>query len=521
MAAESGPDPVEAVAETYIAELTPDQHRILAYASAIGREFDFALLVAAMETDEEGLAERLEELVHRGLLRERAGGDRFLFVRDETRAAIYQSLTASRLRVLHRKVGEAMERLNPDPGETGIADLGRHFFLGKVPDRSLTYNRRAAVIAEEAGEPEVALHHLERVRLDLKALGRDGSIEEVEVVQRLGVLRQRMGDLKAADRAFGEASRLLGDRDPAIRAQLLLARGEAARRNSETETASELVREAHELFSSVGDVEGTAKVHRLLGRIAFQRSAYREALDEAMAALDQAQSRNHTRLAAHVMVDIGDAFARLGPETADSATDWYNRALDRLEAIGDIAELARAHLELAQLIGPARPHDALEHLEEARTLAERAHEPEMAGWALLAGVECRLALGQAEEAERENQQATRLFERNDRPLGVIRARINSGLIREKRGQWDDAEASYSDAIARADGARAELEGAEARFLTARLLHKTRDDGRARELLRAAAQARLPRLLPRIAPEFEALSRQLLGPKGPDDPEPTP
>ena len=31
--------------------LTPDQHRILAYASAIGSEFDFDMLVAAMRVD--------------------------------------------------------------------------------------------------------------------------------------------------------------------------------------------------------------------------------------------------------------------------------------------------------------------------------------------------------------------------------------------------------------------------------------------------------------------------------------
>ena len=49
------------------------------------------------------------------------------------RAAIYQSLTASRLRVLHRKVAEAMEHLHPEIPDEVVSELGRHYFLGKVP----------------------------------------------------------------------------------------------------------------------------------------------------------------------------------------------------------------------------------------------------------------------------------------------------------------------------------------------------------------------------------------------------
>ncbi|HKV90616.1 MAG TPA: hypothetical protein VJQ43_05415, partial [Thermoplasmata archaeon] len=50
--------------------LDPDQRRALAYASAIGREFDFSLFVAAIGEDDEALAERVEQLVHLGILRE-------------------------------------------------------------------------------------------------------------------------------------------------------------------------------------------------------------------------------------------------------------------------------------------------------------------------------------------------------------------------------------------------------------------------------------------------------------------
>src|SRR5208282_57344 len=111
--------------------LSPEQHRILAYASAIGSEFDFPLLLGAMGIDEEGLAEEVERLVHRGVLTERAGGERFAFTEEEFRARIYRSLTESRLRVLHRKIAEVLERTHPEPTLSVLAELGRHYFLGR------------------------------------------------------------------------------------------------------------------------------------------------------------------------------------------------------------------------------------------------------------------------------------------------------------------------------------------------------------------------------------------------------
>ena len=169
-------------------ELSPDQMRILAYASAVGREFDFRLLVAAMEQDEERLAEQLERLAHLGILRERVGGDRFSFTQDDTRARIYQSLTASRLRVLHRKIADAMARLYPKPPPEILPELGRHYFLGKVPDKSFAFNRQAAALAREDDQPETAAHHLERARIDLRSLPGNQTAEEAALDAELGDL---------------------------------------------------------------------------------------------------------------------------------------------------------------------------------------------------------------------------------------------------------------------------------------------------------------------------------------------
>lgn len=487
--------------------LSPDAHRLLAYASAIGREFDFPLLAAAMGTPEETLAEELERLVHAGLLRERPGGDRFVFVHDEMRARLYQSLTASRLRVLHRKIAEALERAHPDPPPTLLAELGRHFFLGKVPERSVAYNERAAEQARSTGAPEEAAHLLERARVDLKALPGDHTADAAELAGRLGDLYYSMGELRAADRLYREALELTGA-DPRSRARLLLARADVAREGFETDRAVAAAREARELFARSGDVSGLASVHRLLGRIAYHRGAYREALDEEIRALDLLQPAGDPRVLGRLLIDIGNAFSMLGPETHDEALEWYDRAIGRLTEAGEWGEVARAHLNRGTVLGFSDPRAGLDALETGRQFAERAHEPRWVGWALARGVDLHLALSEIDEASHDNDQARRLLERVDDPLGVTQVTLNEGRIEERQGAWEQAEAAYYRAVAQAErlGLRAEL--AEAQFHLAGLFYKTRDLGRAREAFQAAAHLDLPALNPPLAPAFAELGRHL-------------
>ncbi len=501
-----------------LGDLTAEQHRVLAYASAIGREFDFGLLVQAMGAEEESLAEELERLVDAGVLRERPGGERFGFVQDELRARLYQDLTASRLRVLHRKIAEAMERAFPQPPPEIVGELGRHFFLGKVAEKSVLYNRRAAEAARKSEQPEEAAHFLERARVDLKSLPGEHTREEAELASALGDLYYSLGDVHAADRLYVEALALAGS-DLRQRAHLLVARAEVARDSLDIDSATEKAHEARELFARSGDVSGLASVHRILGRIAYHRGAYREALDDGIRALDLLQPSGDARVLGRLCIDIGNAFSMLGPEMAHEAIDWYERASQRLAEVGDWTELARATLNKGTVIGVTRPAEGLETLATGRQYAERGHEPRWVGWSLARGVELRLALGQVDEATQDNEQARRLLERADDPLGLAQVALNEGLIHERRAAWDQAEAAYRKAIERAEKGGLRAETAETYFHLARLLFKTRDFARAREAYRAAAHLDLPALNPPLSAGFAELGRQL-DQASPPDPGPS-
>ncbi|MGA8663822.1 MAG: hypothetical protein WB809_01960 [Thermoplasmata archaeon] len=508
---ESGPggdSPERAHSPALPTDLTPEDLRILAYASAIGSEFDFTLLAKSMDAREEALAEELERLVHRGILRERLGGERFGFVEEEFRARTYRSLTESRLRILHRKIAESLEAISPGPPPELYAELGRHYFLGKVTEKSLEYNRRAGERARTADEPERAMHHFERVLLDLQHLTGDHAREEAEVFQMLGDLHFSVGDFPAADRHYSRALERVPGSDPNLTARLMLARAEIARENLDSEAAARGALEARHLFEIAGDPVGVAQTHRLMGRLAFAQGVYIDSLDENMRALELLEGNRDPRLLGRLSIDLGNSFALLGPEVHPIAVEWYQHAIDRLSRSGDWVELSRAYHNLAVALGPTHPQDGLEYLERAREAAMHAHDSRSAGWSLLSGVEMRLALGQLDEAERDNEQASRVLAQLSDYLGMEQADLNRGEIAERRGQWDDGEHAYQAAIEQCRKFNLSADEAEVQYRLARLRTKTRDWAGAREAFDAAERLGLIVVRPNLGPVFQELRRTL-------------
>ncbi|HYA70820.1 MAG TPA: hypothetical protein VEH28_05575 [Thermoplasmata archaeon] len=504
----AGRAPSEAPSSRSLEALTPEQHRIVAYASAIGSEFEFSLLLGAMGMEEEVLAEEIERLVHRGVLVERAGGERFAFAEEEDRARIYRSLTESRLRVLHRKIGEVLEKAHPNPSLAVLTELGRHYFLGKVPTKSYEYNRRAADAARAAGEPEVAAHHLERVLLDLASLPGDHWSEQAQIAESLGDLYYSLSNFREADLRFTEALERLGTEAPRVRARLLLSRGEVARETLDLDTAVARGTEAQRLFEEAHDRVGQAQSHRLLARIAFRRGAYIDSLDECLKALDLLSTTDDPRPLGSLSVDIGNIFAEMGSDYRDVALAWYDRAIERLRRAGDEDELARAYLNLGVTVGESRPQDGLEHLEKAAAAAEAAHDTRGAARALVASAELRLSLGQIEDAERDNEQVARLLEHTADELGRGWVEVNRGSIAERRGLWEEAERSYETAVEICRRHELPADEAEAAFRLARLRYKTRDLDGARRAYTVASDLGLPELRPLLAGQFAELGSQL-------------
>lgn len=484
----------------------PEEFRTLAYASAIGGDFEFGLLAAALEREPETLAEQLERLVQSGVLRERPGGGRFAFVDEGLRGRIYRSLAESRVRVIHGRIAKAMERTGGEAASS--AELGRHYFLARMPLESHRHNLAAAHTARDELRRAEAVHHLERARSDLLQLGGDRRAELAQIGQELGELYHALGDFPAADRAYSEALSRLEPNERARRAELQFARAEMAWEELRPKEAEALGEEALLLYLDLGDIAGGAAVHRLRSRIAAERGDALTALDEAMQAFELLRQTGEPGATGKAGLELASAFARLGPEMQEEAARWYDRAIRLLESSGEEADLIRATFLLADLVGARDPSLALEHLAHARTIAERSHESRWEAWSYLNGTEFHLRRGEIEQAEQEVRLATRMLERSSDPSAETGIALALGLIQERRGQWEQAEGEFRRA---AEGAR-ELgllpQRAEAEFRLAQLRFKMHEVDGAREAYRAAERHRLPLLRPSLARAFQELGAEI-------------
>ena len=425
-----------------------DEWRVLCYASALGKEFDFTLLARSTHLSEERLAEILEGAVHRGLLREYPEPGRFAFLQDALRLRVYQEMTGSRLRIVHRKIAEAMEALHPSPPPEVVAELGRHYFLGQVHEKSLRYNRKAAEFARQAFAPEEASHFLERVRIDLHALAGDHRTEEAELLRELGGVYLALSEAEKADRFFQEALALLPPSASVDRAFTLLARAEIAFRRQRHAEALAGANEAHLLLDREKNLRGHAMAHRLLSRIAYAQGNYTASAVDAEKAVVLVREAGDLREAGRCLIDLGNVYAVFrDPERRRKAAEHYEKALETLSEVQDLAEMARSYNNLGVLhLEDQRFQEALDVLERGMTLAQRAHDRRMLAWLLFNSVEGRLALGQVAEARRANAEARRVVERLEDAVGLIQVTLNDGLLFQADGRYPEAEASYRKAL---------------------------------------------------------------------------
>jgi len=120
---------------------------VLAVASVIGREFDFALLQGASGLDEVEAAEEVERLVRRRLLR--VVGERFDFVHERVREVVHGQLLPPRRVLLHAAVARALERLPALRPDEHVERLAHHTFRGELWDEAVVYGQRAGAVAAE------------------------------------------------------------------------------------------------------------------------------------------------------------------------------------------------------------------------------------------------------------------------------------------------------------------------------------------------------------------------------------
>jgi DNA-binding SARP family transcriptional activator len=436
------PDTVRETVEARVARLSPRARQVLEAGAVLGQSFALGLVQRTSGRQEMETMDGLDELVARHLLEEGATG--YWFRHEIIRSAVYSQISQWRKRVLHRRAGEALERLEPN----NAAALARHFELAEEPGRAARYVLRAGRAAREVFAHSEARAYFDQALSLLVWEAVD--LEDAEAVAanqrlRLEALHERgwvlrlLGDMEAYARDLEEVASLassLGDprtlahlhwrqaythrwfcrfdearvtaeegvdlslaaAEPLLEAMCRREVGLAARALGDTGQARAMLEQALDLFVEMGDT--AYEIHTLgnLATLFWYQGAHQASLDlsrQALARCDEAGLVLERRLP---LGDMGVAAAALGD--VDLAREYLEDSLaiarqtaDRTQEILCLTHLGWLDVRLG------KPEEASAHLQAGLALAERIGSCTEQSWLLSGLAEAsRLAGNQAEAA---------------------------------------------------------------------------------------------------------------------------
>jgi DNA-binding SARP family transcriptional activator len=206
------PESVRAVIRRRLRHLSENCQLVLVLASVLGPEFDLEALEQVSEASGDVLLDVLDEAARERIVADVPGQPgRLRFTHALIRDTLYDEVPPGRRVQLHRRVGDALEKLYADNIEPHLAELAHHFYESARPaaaEKALAYARRA-------GERSLGrLAYEEAARLftvGLKVLDRmERPHDEIrcELLLALGDAQARTGETPMSKRTYREAAEL-------------------------------------------------------------------------------------------------------------------------------------------------------------------------------------------------------------------------------------------------------------------------------------------------------------------------
>jgi tetratricopeptide (TPR) repeat protein len=190
--------------------LSPACNEVLALASVIGRNFSLDVLMrAAQPLGADELIEALDEALAAHIIND-AGAGRYQFIHNLVRVTLYDELSASVRRRMHRTVGTALEALGGGDRRTVLPELAHHFGAGGDLDRGIDFAVRAGQSADALLAFEDAAQFFQ-MALDTLALRADDDIARCRLLFQLGEAQRKSGEFTRAQTTLRDAAEAARD----------------------------------------------------------------------------------------------------------------------------------------------------------------------------------------------------------------------------------------------------------------------------------------------------------------------
>ncbi|MEM4160377.1 MAG: tetratricopeptide repeat protein [Thermoplasmata archaeon] len=271
------PSSVKSVIAMRLKEVKENEMKVLGCAAVIGRVFDYEILKESAGMEEEKLLDILERLVNLRFFEQMPGSsEAFRFMHNPVYEVIYSELTGLRKRMLHKKVGEVIEKKHGSDVRYH-ADIGRHYMIAGEYEKSVKYLTSIAEHSLKNFACKECSNYCESILRIVPNLKDERVKKETlkKVHTMLGDCYAIFGDLRKTLSHYEEA--LSNATKDSERAGLYIKMSFPYQEMGETEKALSLLEKAKELMEKEGRKEGEASAYRALATLYLHIGSFEKA----------------------------------------------------------------------------------------------------------------------------------------------------------------------------------------------------------------------------------------------------
>jgi predicted ATPase len=440
------PSSVRAVITQRVARLDQPAIRTLENASVIGQEFTFEVLKGISELSEEELVEALERLMTARLVYEDPGGDSYHFTHTMIREVVYESLSRTRKRMMHRKVAASIESVHGHHPDQVIYALAYHVSnAGDLPKSAKYFSEAGHKALKSYALDEAARYYTSALEaLEKLEPGPENLNLEVEVLVSLGNVHYTAGEWDAALGEFREAIKLgeeAGCEGPCALSHLRM--GEIGEKRSDWALASESFGKALEIYHTIKDLSGQANVHQAMVMMYWRKGEYQKALEAGGVGLLLLKKAGDKYLTAMTDIALGNVHYDMGDFVR--SRQYYEDGLKLAQEAGDQLETARAFHRLGNIeMRNGRLDAALNLFEKSVEAAKKSGNIRQVGYALTSSGECLARMGDLEKAMEYLDRSITIFEKLEEKVMIGSIMMLRGIIYRNIEDWETARKCFTE-----------------------------------------------------------------------------
>ncbi len=437
------PANVQELLQARLDDLSPSAKRIAQRAAVIGRYFSTRVL--AELTPEEPLEVALAELEREGFVAPRAVSPEVVygFRHALFQEAAYQVQLMAQRRVVHGRVGGAVEALYEGRLEEFVDVLAFHYGRSDNDDKAVDWQVRAGDRARRlfANDEAISLFTAALQRL------RDGApVDAPSILERIGDVQTLVGKYKEAIESFRTAQRRTARPAPEVTARFHRKVGHALRVKGEYREASAACAEGLAALGGEGHPEA-ARIGLEVGQLHWRGGDYAAAQAAFSTSVDIAQRLGAEEVLAEGLRELGNIPLHAGDPR--DAVQFFQRSRAIYERLEDLAAVAIIRLNLGVAYARMGKWDeSLAEFHSSLILHERMGNLWLVGMIQNNVGEVHRLRGDLREAIPAFERALAIWGEIGHAPGVALALTGLGGARVEAGEVEEGRANLLDAEGR-------------------------------------------------------------------------